>query len=148
MDIFEELFGNVLSEDDVREMVFLRNNGMLKKISYKGNTNLVPNAKQIKVFTSVLSDIYKLAQIDDDIHVFPPDITPDIDYRIKAEVPISIGFSGESKDILQRVLPHVSTFGVGIKEEELKKSYEGDVETLTLNFVIPDVYTYPYEEVH
>ena len=137
MDIFEELFGNVLSEDEVRELIFLRNNGKLRT-SYKGDPKLQPNAEQLRVFAKVLSSVYKLAEGDDEFKVTPPDITPDTAFRIYAEVPdLDINFS--KKDILRDILSMVSVFGVDIKDEE----------TLLLEFVIPDVYTYPFEtEVH
>jgi len=144
MDIFEELFGNVLSENEVREMIFLRNNGRLR-FSYKGDQKLQPNAKQLRVFAEVLADSYRLADLDDDIIITPPDITPDTDFRIDMEVPISKDFSGESKEILARILPKVSAFGFGIKDEELMSDFEGDVETISFGFVVPDVYTYPFE---
>lgn len=145
MDVFEELFGNVLSDDEIREMIFLRNNGMLKT-SFRGDPKLQLNPTQFKVFAEVLSDVYKLAEADEDITVIPPDITPDTAFRIKIEVPISIDFSGKSKDILQRILPKVSAFGFGIKDDELMADFDGDVETVEFGFVIPDVYTYPYDK--
>lgn len=145
MDVFEELFGGVLSDDDIRNMIFLRNNGKLR-FSYKGDPKLQPNPKQLKVFAEVLSDVYKLAEEDEDIRVIPPDITPDTSFCIYIEVPISINFAGKSKEILQRILPKVLGFGVGIKDEELRTSFKGNVETLSAGFVVPDVYTYPFED--
>ena len=65
MDIFEELFGNVLSEDEVRELIFLRNNNKLR-VSYKGDRKLQPNPKQIQAFTRVLANVYKLAEGDEE----------------------------------------------------------------------------------
>ena len=148
MDIFEELFGNVLSEDEVRELIFLRNNGKLRT-SYKGDPKLQPNAEQLRVFADVMRDVYKLASMDDSIVVIPPDITPDTAFRINLEVPIGKDFFGESKEILSRILPKVSSFGFEIKDEELMTDFEGDVETISFGFVVPDVYTYPFEtEVH
>lgn len=146
MDIFEELFGDVFSEKEIHELILLRNNGMLKCQQIKGSSKLTPNKSQLKVFASVLSDVYKLAERDEDIKVIPPDITPDTAFRINLEVPISMNFSGKSLEILQRILPKVSAFGFGIKEEELKRSFTGDVETVEFGFVIPDVYTYPFDE--
>ena len=146
MDIFEELFGDVFSEKEIHELILLRNNGMLKCPQIKGSSKLTPNKSQLKVFASVLSDVYKLAERDEDIKVIPPDITPDTAFRINLEVPISMNFSGKSLEILQRILPKVSAFGFGIKEEELKRSFTGDVETVEFGFVIPDVYTYPFDE--
>lgn len=145
MDIFEELFGNVLPEKEVQEMIFLRNKGLLRA-SYRGDQKLKLNTAQFAVFRSVLSDVYKLAELDDDIKVIPPDITPDTAFRIHLEVPIGMDFSGESLEILMRILPKVSAFGFGIKDEELKTSYEGEVETVSFGFVVPDVYTYPFDE--
>lgn len=136
MDIFEELFGNVLSEDEVRELIFLRNNGKLRT-SYKGDPKLQPNAEQIRVFSKVLSNVYKIADENDDFRVIPPDITPDTAFRIYAEAS-DLDFSFSRKEALQNILPLVSVFGVEIKDED----------TLTLEFVVPDVYTYPYEEAH
>lgn len=133
MDIFEELFGNVLSEDEVRELIFLRNNNKLR-VSYKGDQKLQPNPKQIQAFTRVLANVYKLAEGDEEFRVIPPDITPNTAFRIFAEVPdLSISFS--KKDILREILPLVSVFSVDIKDED----------TLMLEFVVPDVYTYPFE---
>ena len=57
-----------------------------------------------------------------------------------------MSFTFESLEILKRILPKVSLFGFGIKDEELNTNYEGQVETITFEFVIPDVYTYPFEE--
>ena len=145
MDIFEELFGNVLSEKEVQEMIFLRNKGLLRA-SYRGDQKLKLNTAQFAVFRSVLSDVYKLAELDDDIKVIPPDITPDTAFRIHLEIPIGMDFSGKSLEILMRILPKVSAFGFGIKDEELKTSYEGEVETVSFGFVVPDVYTYPFDE--
>ena len=137
MDIFEELFGNVLSEDEVRELIFLRNNGKLRA-SYKGDQKLQPNPEQIRVFSKVLSNVYKIADENDDFRVIPPDITPDTAFRIYAEAS-DLDFSFSRKEALQNILPLVSVFGVEIKDED----------TLTLEFVVPDVYTYPFEtEVH
>lgn len=147
MDIFEELFGNVLSDDEIQEMIFLRNNGKLRT-SYKGDPKLQPNSEQLRVFTDVMRDVYKLAAMDDSIVVIPPDITPDTAFRINLEVPIGKDFFGESKDILARILPKVSAFGFEIKDEELVADFDGDVETISFGFVIPDVYTYPFEEAH
>ena len=147
MDIFEELFGNVLSEDEIREMIFLRNNGKLR-VSYKGDSKLQPNPEQLRVFADIMHDVYKLAALDDSITVIPPDITPDTAFRINLEVPIGKDFFGESKDILARILPKTSSFGFEIKDEELMADFAGDVETISFGFVVPDVYTYPYEEAH
>lgn len=134
MDVFEELFGGVLSDDDIRNMIFLRNNGKLR-LSYKGDPKLQPNPKQLKVFAKVLSKVYELAEGDEDFVVIPPDITPDITYRIFAEVPdLSVNF--EKRYVLAEILPMVSVFGVDIKDED----------TLMLEFVVPDVYTYPFED--
>lgn len=133
MDIFEELFGNVLSEDEVRELIFLRNNGKLR-VSYKGDPKLQPNPEQIRVFSKVLSNVYKIADENDDFRVIPPDITPDTAFRIYAEAS-DLDFSFSRKEALQNILPLVSVFGVEIKDED----------TLTLEFVVPDVYTYPFE---
>lgn len=130
MDIFEELFGSVLSEDEVREMIFLRNNGMLK-VSKKGDPDLKPNPEKLKVFANVLNKIYELAKGDDEFVVLPPDITPDTAFRIYAEVP-DLEIKSLRKDALIEILSMVSVFGVDIKDEE----------TLILEFVIPDVYTY------
>lgn len=145
MDIFEELFGGILSHEEIGEMIALRNFGKLRT-SYKGDPKLKRNPKQLAVFKSVLSDVYKLAEINSDIKVSSPDITPDTAFRIYAEVPIDMSFSGRSKDILMRILPKVSAFGFGIKDEELKKDFEGEVETIEFGFVVPDVYTYPFDE--
>lgn len=145
MDIFYELFGNVLPDNDIRNMVFLRNNGMLKA-SYKGDSKLKPNKEQLKVFSEVMQDVYQLAKIDSGIKVIPPDITPDTAFRIYAEVPIEMSFSFRSLEILKRILPKVSVFGFGIKDEELKTDFDGKVETISFEFVIPDVYTYPFDE--
>ena len=57
-----------------------------------------------------------------------------------------MSFTFESLEILKRILPKVSLFGFGIKDEELKTNYEGQVETISFEFVIPDVYTYPFDE--
>ena len=133
MDIFEELFGNVLSEDEVRELIFLRNNGKLRA-SYKGDQKLQPNPEQIRVFSKVLSNVYKIADENDDFRVIPPDITPNTAFRIYAEAS-DLDFSFSRKEALQNILPLVSVFGVEIKDED----------TLTLEFVVPDVYTYPFE---
>lgn len=130
MDIFEELFGSVLSEDEVREMIFLRNNGMLK-VSKKGDPDLKPNPEKLKVFANVLNKIYELAKGDDEFVVLPPDITPDTAFRIYVEVP-DLEIKSLRKDALIEILSMVSVFGVDIKNEE----------TLILEFVIPDVYTY------
>ena len=133
MDIFEELFGNVLSEDEVQELIFLRNNGKLRA-SYKGDPKLQPNPEQIRVFSKVLSNVYKIADENDDFRVIPPDITPNTAFRIYAEAS-DLDFSFSRKEALQNILPLVSVFGVEIKDED----------TLTLEFVVPDVYTYPFE---
>lgn len=146
MDIFEELFGDVFSTEEINRLIFLRNNGMLKDPQIRGSFKLKPNKDQLKVFASVLSDVYKLAETDNDIRVSPPDITPDTAFRIHVEVPIAMNFSGQTLKILQRILPKVSAFGFGIKDEELKRSFDGDIETVEFNFVIPDVYTYPFSE--
>ena len=162
MDIFYELFGGVLPDEDIRNMIFLRNNGMLRA-SYKGDPKLKPNNEQLEVFSEVMKDVYRLAEIDTDLKVIPPDITPDTAFRIHAEAPIGMSFpdtafrihaeapigmsfSFESLEILKRILPKVSLFGFGIKDEELKTNYEGQVETISFEFVIPDVYTYPFDE--
>lgn len=145
MDIFYELFGGVLPDEDIRNMIFLWNNGMLRA-SYKGDSKLKPNNEQLEVFSEVMNDVYRLAEIDTDLKVIPPDITPDTAFRIHAEAPIGMSFTFESLEILKRILPKVSLFGFGIKDEELKTNYEGQVETITFEFVIPDVYTYPFEE--
>ena len=145
MDIFYELFGGVLPDEDIRNMIFLRNNGMLRA-SYKGDPKLKPNNEQLEVFSEVMNDVYRLAEIDTDLKVIPPDITPDTAFRIHAEAPIGMSFTFESLEILKRILPKVSLFGFGIKDEEFKTNYEGQVETISFEFVIPDVYTYPFEE--
>lgn len=145
MDIFEELFGGILSHEEISEMIALRNLGLLRT-SFRGDPKLKLNPKQLAVFQSVLSDVYKLSEHDDYIKVLPPDITPDTAFRIHAEVPIDMSFCGKSKEILMRILPNVSLFGFGIKDEELKTDYKGKVETITLEFVVPDVYTYPFDE--
>lgn len=136
MDIFEELFGNVLSDDEIQEMIFLRNNGKLRT-SYKGDPKLQPNSEQLRVFAEVLSNVYKIADENDGFKVIPPDITPDTAFRIYAEAS-DLDFSFSRKEALQKILPLVSVFGVDIKDEE----------TLMLEFVVPDVYTYPFEEAH
>ena len=145
MDIFEELFGGILSHEEIGEMIALRNLGMLRT-SFRGDPKLQRNPKQIAAYQSILSDVYKLAELDSDIKVLPPDITPDTAFRIHAEVPIDMSFTGASKEILMRILPRVSVFGFGIKSEELKTDYEGEVETIEFEFVVPDVYTYPFDE--
>ncbi len=145
MDILYELFGGALPDEDIRNMIFLRNNGLLRT-SYKGDPKLKPNEKQLNVFSEVMQDVYQLAKIDSDIKVIPPDITPDTAFRIILEVPIAMSFSGNSLEILKRILPKVSAFGFGIKDEELKTSFEGEVETISFEFVIPDVYIYPFYE--
>ena len=145
MDIFYELFGGVLPDEDIRNMIFLRNNGMLRA-SYKGDPKLKPNNEQLEVFSEVMNDVYRLAEIDTDLKVIPPDITPDTAFRIHAEAPIGMSFTFESLEILKRILPKVSLFGFGIKDEELKTNYEGQVETISFEFVTPDVYTYPFDE--
>ena len=134
MDIFEELFGDVLSHEEIGEMIGLRNLGLLRT-SYKGDPKLKLNPEQFKVFTKVLKLIYKLAEEDGCIEVLPPDITPDTAFRIFAET-TDISLSFKEKDILQEILPLISVFGVEIKDED----------TLVLEFVIPDVYTYPFDE--
>ena len=145
MDIFYELFGGALPEEDIRNLIFLRNNGMLRE-SYKGDPKLKPNNEQLEVFSEVMKDVYRLAEIDTDLKVIPPDITPDTAFRIHAEAPIGMSFTFESLEILKRILPKVSLFGFGIKDEEFKTNYEGQVETISFEFVIPDVYTYPFDE--
>jgi len=145
MDIIYELFGGALPEEDIRNLIFLRNNGMLRE-SYKGDPKLKPNNEQLEVFSEVMNDVYRLAEIDTDLKVIPPDITPDTAFRIHAEAPIGMSFTFESLEILKRILPKVSLFGFGIKDEEFKTNYEGQVETISFEFVIPDVYTYPFEE--
>lgn len=139
MDIFEELFGGILSDSEIEQMRFFGKNGMLT--SMRGDPRLKPNPEKIKVFSEVLSDVYKLAETDEDIVVIPPDITPDTAFRICVEVPIAVDFRGETLEILQRILPKVSVFGFGIKDEELQADFEGDVETIEFGFVVTDVYT-------
>ena len=145
MDIFYELFGGVLPDDDINNIIFLRNNSMLRT-SYKGDQKLKPNKKRLEDFSKVMQDVYRITETDSDIKVIPPDITPDTAFRIILEVPIEISFSGNMLEILKRILPKVSVFGFGIKGDELKKSYEGKVETISFEFVISDVYTYPFDE--
>lgn len=134
MDIFEELFGDVLSHEEIGEIIGMRNLGLLRT-SYRGDTKLKLNPEQFRKFTKVLNRVYKLAEDDEEFIVSPPDITPDTAFRIYAETPdLSLNF--KKKDILQEILPLVSVFSVEIKDED----------TLTLEFVIPDVYTYPFNE--
>lgn len=145
MDIFEKIFGEVLSDDDVRQLIFLRNNGLLRT-SYKGDLKLKPNYKQLELYSRVMKDVYKLAETDSDIKIIPPDITPDTVFRIYLEVPFDMSFSGTSLEILKRILPNVSVFDFGIKDEELRTDYKGEVETISFGFVVPDVYIYPFYE--
>ena len=141
MDIFYELFGGALPEEDIRNLIFLRNNGMLRA-SHKGNPKLKPNNEQLEVFSEVMKDVYRLAEIDTDLRVIPPDTA----FRIHAEAPIGMSFTFESLEILKRILTKVSLFEFGIKDEELKTNYKGQVETVSFEFVIPDVYIYPFDE--
>ena len=55
MDIFYELFGGVLPDEDIRNMIFFRNNGMLRA-SYKGDPKLKPNNEQLEIFSEVMNE--------------------------------------------------------------------------------------------
>ena len=112
------------------------------RASHKGNPKLKPNNEQLEVFSEVMKDVYRLAEIDTDLRVIPPDTA----FRIHAEAPIGMSFTFESLEILKRILTKVSLFEFGIKDEELKTNYKGQVETVSFEFVIPDVYIYPFDE--